>query len=340
MNIDLGDLHWFTFVPVWVIQDGIVLVLAVLLIAFVINNEPKPGAVLLEFFCVVFLYAAVYENLATVVGWYGFGRSLLMVFNVPLTVPIIEYLVLYMALRLGTAMLIPAWTIPVLVGGFGMLTDFVLDPLALSQVAHTAEGTIGRWTWFIGPADVNYFGAPIYNFTGWMLILGYGSAFILLGRWWFRRSGEKAWVGVVYPILATLLALGVLVSPLSALILWLGPWLQKGSWSEYVGLAVSLAAFLAVLVTWRARMRRSLSWKTDWIILLVVGVLQGSNLVFLLIGAQWAILWPSLGFITAELGIIASAFLSSRRMAPTTDPASQAQSFQSRPAGRPPSRSR
>lgn len=178
----MTDLNWFTFVPAWVVQDAIVLVLAALLVGFIIKHEDLPGPILLEFFCFVFIYAAVYDNLATVQGWYGFGRSIVMVFNVTITLSIIEYLIVYSILRMGSAMRIPTWTVPLLVGGFGVLTDLVLDPLAHSQVAETAEGTIGRWSWFVGAADPNYFGAPLYNYTGWMLVCGFAAAFILIGR--------------------------------------------------------------------------------------------------------------------------------------------------------------
>lgn len=311
----MNDLHWFTFVPVWVIQDIVVILLAVLTIGFILLKEKRPGPILLEFFCFVFLYAAVYENLATVMGWYGFGHSVVMVFNVPITVPVVEYLIVYSAIRLGSAMRIPTWTIPVLVGGSGVLADLVLDPLALSQVAQTAEGTIGRWSWYIEPDAVNYFGAPVYNYTGWMLLCGYAAAFILLGRWWFRRSGEKVWVGILYPVLTLLAALAVMVSPLSAFLLWFGgswglpSYVQQGGWPEYVLFGLAIAGLLAVILAWHGRMRRALTWRDDWIIPVVFGVFHLSNIVFLIIGAQWAILWPSLGIIAVQWGLVVWAFL-------------------------------
>ncbi len=42
----------------------------------------------------------MYENFATLMKWYGYGRSLIMIFNVPITVPIVEYLVVYSTLRI------------------------------------------------------------------------------------------------------------------------------------------------------------------------------------------------------------------------------------------------
>jgi len=104
----------------------------------------------------------------------------------------------------------------------------------------------------------------------------------------------------------------VMVSPLSAFLLWLGPIFDKGGTSEYVMLGVALAAMLAVLVAWRGRMRRRLTWRDDWIIPVVFGVFHLSNVVFLLIGAQWAILLFSIPVITVQLGVIAWAFLGRR----------------------------
>ena len=94
----------FTIVPVWVAQDVTVIILAVVTILFIIRKEAHPGQIFLEFVCFVFLNAAVFENFAVLQGWYGYGRSVLMLFQVPLSVPILEYLVVYSSLRIMSAM--------------------------------------------------------------------------------------------------------------------------------------------------------------------------------------------------------------------------------------------
>ena len=71
-----------------------------------------------------------------------------------------------------------------------------LDPISTQQV-YTAQGlTSGRWSRLID-ADVvvNIHGIPIYSFSGWMLINGYAASFLVLGRWWYERSGCGVWVG-------------------------------------------------------------------------------------------------------------------------------------------------
>jgi len=301
---DTSKMQWFTFVPSWVIQDAIVLVLAAVTIGFIVKREKKPLPVLLEFFCFIFLYAAVYENLATVMGWYGFGRSIAMVFNVPITIPVIEYLFVYVTLRFCGKIKLPAWTVPLFAGAMGVIADLPLDPLAMQQTAQTNEGTIGRWKWFIAPTDAAVLEVPIYNFTGWMLLCGYAAAFLLLGRRWYKKSGEKQWVGIAYPPLCMLGALAVMVSPLSSFLLWLGPWFDKGGWTEYLMLALCFVAFLALLILWRGRMKERLTWKEDWAIPVVFGVFHLSVLLFGLIGGHRKAMLFGLPFMLLQMGVI------------------------------------
>jgi len=76
---------------------------------------------------------------------------------------------------------------------------------------------------------------PLYNFSGWMLLCGYGAAFILLGRWWFRRSGYSSKVGLAYPFVTMLGALGLLITPpTSQFLLWLAPFLSKSGIGEWI----------------------------------------------------------------------------------------------------------
>jgi uncharacterized membrane protein HdeD (DUF308 family) len=84
--------NFFEIFADWVIQDVIVLLLGVITIVYIINHESFAASKFLEMFSFIFLYAGIYENLATVMEWYKFGRSILMLFNVPITVPLMEYL--------------------------------------------------------------------------------------------------------------------------------------------------------------------------------------------------------------------------------------------------------
>ncbi|MDR2336769.1 MAG: hypothetical protein LBE03_01545 [Candidatus Nomurabacteria bacterium] len=295
---------WPTLVPEWIIPDVIVLLLGVLTIGFIIKKEKRPLPLLLEIFCFIFLYAAIYENLATIVGWYGYGQGLTMIFNVPLSVPLIEALFVYAGIRFALAMKIPKWTIPLLVGSFGVLADLTLDPLSLAQV----HGGIGRWSWFIGAGDVNIFGAPVYNYVGWFLLCGYATAFILLGRLWHEKSGYKKSIGVLYPPLTMLAALLVMVSPLSSFLLWLAPVFNKGGPSEYLMFGLVFVILAIILLVWRGRMRHKLSWQNDYIIPVVFGIFYLTNIMFDLVAWRLDILLFSLPFIAVHMLIIFGAF--------------------------------
>jgi hypothetical protein len=300
----------FTLVPVWVIQDVIVIILAVITVLFIIRKEEHPGPVILEFICFVFLNAAVFENFATLMGWYGYGRSVLMLFNVPLSVPILEYLVVYSSLRILSAMKIRTWCKPFIVGVFGMLLDLSLDPLAVRQVFETQERTIGRWTWFYDAGAVNIFRIPVYNFSGWVLLCGYAAAFLLLGRWWYRKSGFSFVVGYLYPILGMIASLGILVTPLSNFLLWLAPFMGKGSASEWF-MCVFYLIFAAALLLlfWRGRMLRKLSFADDAPIFLVFAVIHVSNIIFALIGGYHEILWLQILAGVTQISLILLVYI-------------------------------
>jgi hypothetical protein len=295
----------FTFIPQWIIQDLIILIMAVIFIVFIVRKEEYPIPVLLEFVCFVFLNAAVFENFATLMGWYGYGRSILMLFNVPVTIPILEYLVVYSSLRILGKMNIKTWCKPFIVGAFGLLADLSLDPLAVRQVFNTQEGTIGRWTWYFNPASVNIYNIPVYNFSGWVLLCGFAAGMILFGRWWFKKSGYKKAVGYIYPVLAMLISLGVLVTKYSSnFLLWLGPFMAKGSISEYIMMGFYLVFAAALLLFfWRGRMLNGISFKEEYPIFLIFFVSHASNIIFALIGNFREIIWLQLlaAFIQSAL---------------------------------------
>ena len=282
----------FTFQPVWVTQDLLTYVAAMITVFYIVRTERRPTVVLTEMFAFVLLDAAVFENLATVERMYGYGKSMIMVFNVPLSVPLFEFMILYASLRLLAAMRMPMWTRPILAGFLAVIADFTLDPVAVKQIFSTAEGTIGRWTWFTKPGAVRIYGEPVSNFTGWMLIIGLAAAFFLLGRWWHRRSGYSAVVGYVYPVLAALASLLVLVTPLASFVLNLWPLFKPGGDVEFVMLAVVLVVPTIILaVYWKPGRTQRLSLRTDFALFAVLGGFPAINLLFCVFGGYWQILW-------------------------------------------------
>jgi hypothetical protein len=290
----------------WLLADLLTVAITVTVIVFLVKRGKHPASLLLEGFGFVFLYAAVFENFAVVQGWYIYGCSLLMIGDVPLSVPLIEMDVLFVGLWLLEKMQIPNWCKPFVVGLFGMLQDFSLDPVATHQIFSSQGITSGHWTWLTPEGAVNIHGIPVYNFPGWMLIMLYGSAFILLGREWFKRSGYKPSVGIIYPLLGTFLALVAMVSPLSQFLLWLGPIGAKGTNFEWGMLAFHLL-FPSILlaVFWRGRMKYPISFKEDFPIFAVFILFHLADILFAITAGYTDVLWLVVLASVIHIGLLA-----------------------------------
>jgi hypothetical protein len=282
-----------TPIPIpWLLADLLTLAVTVLVIIFVIKKSKHPVAILLESLAFVLLYASVYENFAVVQGWYVYGHALMMVGDVPLSVPLLEVDVLITVLWLLEKMEIPTWCKPFIAGLFGTLQDFSLDPYTVRQIFTVNGLTSGRWSWLLPEGAVNIFGVPVYNFSGWTLIMLYAAIFILIGRWWYRRSGYKPVVGYIYPFLMIFLALLAMVSPVSQFLLWLAPFFSKGSHAEWIMLGFHLVfPIFLLLFFWRGRMKRPVTLKEDLPVFAVIGLFHLSDLLFTLAGGYTEILW-------------------------------------------------
>jgi hypothetical protein len=132
----------------------------------------------------------------------------------------------------------------------------------------------------------------------------------MLGRYWHEKSGYKTIVGYLYPALALIAGLLVMVSPLSAFLLWIGPFFSKGGFTEYILLVLGFLALIIIMLKWRGKMTRILTLNNDYIILVVFGVFYISNILFSIIGGQWKILLFSIPFILLHMGILLFGFKS------------------------------
>jgi hypothetical protein len=302
------------FPVVWMIQDLIVLLLSLYVLATIIKRSKHPIVTILEAFAFVFLYASVYENAAIVMGLYSYGRSLVMIGYVPASVPLIEVCVLICGFWFLEKTSLPDWAKPPIIGLFGMLQDFSLDPLAIRQVFTTGSVTSGRWNWLISASDANILNIPVFNFPGWMLIMLYGAACLLVGRWWYRRSGYRPLVGYIYPFISIFAALLLMISPISNLLLWLGPIFQKGSQVEWIMMAFHLLVPTALLIfLWRGKMKQPFT-REDLPVFLVPTILHLSDIVFTWIGGYTDILWIVLLASFIQTAFLAFAYLNNRRL--------------------------
>lgn len=275
----------------WLIEDITVLALTLVLLFAIIKREKHPIPRILEVFAFVFLYASIYENAAIVMGLYDYGRTFIMIGSVPASVPLIEAFVLVTGFWLLDKTTLPEWTKPPIIGLLGMLQDFSLDPLSIRQVYDLGERVSGRWNWLIQSTDPNILDIPVFNFPGWMLIMLYSGTCLLLGRWWYRKSGYKHIVGYIYPFITMIVALLLMVSPVSNFLLWLEPIFEKASQAEWIMLGFHLIFPTLLLVfLWRGRMKAKYT-REDLPIFLIPTVLHLYDIVFTLVGGFTEILW-------------------------------------------------
>lgn len=109
--------------------------------------------------------------------------------------------------------------------------------------------------------------------------------------------------------LAMLISLGILVTKYTSnFLLWLEPIMTKGSISEYIMMGFYLVfAAVLLLVVWRGRMLRNMSFKEELPVFLIFFVSHASNILFALIGNFREILW--LQFLTASVQSILILFI-------------------------------
>lgn len=304
----------FTVVPVWIVEDILIYAATAAVVFYIIQRERHPISRLMEMIAFTLLDSAVYENFATVKGIYGYGRSSIMVFNVPLAVPLFEYLVLYASLKLFENMRMRTWLKPIGAGFLAVIADFTLDPVSVQQRFQTHEGLTGRWTWYIEPDAVQIYTEPVKNFTGWMIIIGWAALTALLGRDWFRRSGYKPLVGYAYPVVAAIAALVLTVSPISNFLLSVVPFVNKGGPAEWVMLGISLIAPpILFAIFWRGRMHSGYSFKQELPLFFVLGGFPVINVVFTIVGGYTRILWLELLFMIVMEAVLALLVVAGRR---------------------------
>jgi hypothetical protein len=104
-----------------------------------------------------------------------------------------------------------------------------------------------------------------------------------------------------------------MISPLSSLLLWLGPVFQKGDPSEWALLVFHLlvpAALLAFL--WRGKMTSCFT-RDDLPVFALPTILHLSDIVFTLLGGYTEILWLVLLASLAQTAFLLFAYLKNRR---------------------------
>ncbi len=323
-----------TFVPLWLLQDIVLITSGVWTVVGIVTRSRHRLAAVLEIAAFTFLYAGVYENICTILGWYQYGRSGLMFFNVPLAVALYEAIVCYAAMQLLERLRTPTWLRPIGAGFLAVVQDFALDPVATHLYANTVEGNTAHWTYRIPLDGVEIYGEPVMNFPSWMFLVGVAAAFTELGRWWFRRSGYRTWVGIVYPLAASLASLIVLFSPLSQLVLFgkLHPdfsatglqWPGQNPVQWWILAAMLIVPPVLYAVLWRGRFAAPMRARDDRAILYALVGVPWLNVLIGILGGTWQIIWlAALSAVVMSVTVLGLYRMASRqhavvRMSPST----------------------
>jgi predicted PurR-regulated permease PerM len=88
------------------------------------------------------------------------------------------------------------------------------------------------------------------------MILGFGATVMLLGRYLFKRFGEKPAIGYIFYPIAFPIAAALIFSPLSSFLMHLKPFFPRGSFAECIMLAFyKIIPAILLIVFWRSNLR-------------------------------------------------------------------------------------
>jgi hypothetical protein len=207
-----------------------------------------------------------------------------MIGSVPLEILLIEASIWYTAFNLTDRLNLPIWVRPLVIGFFCMLQDMTLDPAAVfdrfamtdaAEVQRLGEkypgafgpdGGSGQWNWTNPGYDDLFFGIPFFNYTGWLTMMAYYSAFVLLFRWLLQKFESRV-MAYGYPFVSALAALLCISSPVNAFIVKGRPLFPEPDRSfEIVMLSLLSLASLAMIYLWRHRLLAIDLKRDGWII--------------------------------------------------------------------------
>ncbi len=249
------------------------------------SKQTNSGLKTLELFGFI-IAAAIFENVGVNFGHnYSYDlRRFMMIGKVPLEILLLEASIWYAAFALVERLALPAWARPFAVGLFGSVQDMTVDPSAVfdrfaltdeSQIATWNQvypgsmgdgGMSGQWNWTNPGYDGGFFGIPFYNFSGWMYLMFYFSAAILVGRWLYDRRKSLV-IAYAYPFVAALVDVVCLASPVNVFMLFGIPIAPAGSKiAELIMLCLNYGVAIVILFVFRKRVQ-AMDLKADGIIL-------------------------------------------------------------------------
>ena len=248
----------------WFINEVFSAVLILFVLSY-ISRQKKPFICGLELLAYM-LGAGVFENIGVWGNTYNYSTARVMMFGkVPVAILLVEGAIFYMAFQLVQKLKLPKWAMPLGVGFLASVQDLTLDPASVYDKHLVLGKLLGQWNWnhhYTG----GILGIPFFNFSGWLTMMLYFTAAILLGRYLSKKINRK-WFSVSYPCLAAILMLILIASPVNLFLLYGFPFAQMNQKiPELIMLIFNYAVTFSFLTYFVFRAK-----KVDW---------KGSRMVF------------------------------------------------------------
>lgn len=255
----------------WLLSEVLSLVLFFVCIVHA-TKQKNPQFKVLELFgfCIA---AGIFENAGVAGKIYDYNTNrIMMIGKVPLEIILLEAAILYVGLLLVGYLKVPSWSKPLIIGLFASIQDMTLDPSAVFDL-HQLDGVMsGQWNWTFR-YDGTFFGIPFFNFSGWLYLMAYYSAVVLLGRWLYNKTKNKM-IGYSYPFIAGVTTPLLLSTPLTTLLLFLHPFFPLFTRTpELIMLIINYSIPMVVLFLYRNKMS-AIDFKKDKIIFVIPAVLH------------------------------------------------------------------
>jgi hypothetical protein len=148
------------------------------------------------------LYGLTLETLTIVqLHAYQYGRFLIMLGPVPLSIAVGWAIILYSAMAFADSLALPAWATPALVGLLGLNIDLAMDAVAIR---------LNMWHWLAYTSNQEWFGVPYANFYAWFIVLCSCSALLWRVRSLTVKPGWRGPLAALGALLGSVVILSLL----------------------------------------------------------------------------------------------------------------------------------
>ena len=234
----------------WIIMEVMSVVLFAMCMRHALCSD-RPKQKLFELCCFV-LAAALFEHVGVLGGNYWYSQERFMMFGLlPLSILLIESVIMYSAMVLFEYTNMPKWSIIFFVGILSTIQDMTIDPVYVNDM-YVFDGVAqGHWNWYIY-YDTTFFGIPFFNFSSWFYMTGLYAGMMMLGRHLYDKK-KKEWIGIAYPFISAVLLIVALVP--TAILLVKPVYSDNNTfkfWYELIALIVNFAVAIVLMAkSWK-----------------------------------------------------------------------------------------